>query len=1014
MKRNKRTISRSFFTSIFLPGGILLLLLIGTVTLSILYVNLGNPVFLYILAGFVFLVLVLYAFICFIIVRRLKKYYIDGLYKNTAVLMEKIKNNDKDLPLYPETNIKEIDELNEKIDVIKAEFENGTLISHSYDDSNIPLEHLNNDEEFVTLVSLKKYLSPLIYSSQNYRNALCELFYDFDNDSLEEEEKEQILTSLKDVFSDFPYRRFALNENNSGYYIFLPHIDSFSHIHELVANYMKRLSVSKKTYDGISTINARFSLVCYPYSDVPDLFADLRYAKRQGEIINLYLPNRLSTLGDAGVMQNSMNLNNVSRILEYLSDLRISSSDRNKSLITVKKAMSALSNYLDIDYAGIFIQNDDNHRYYSLLSLGKGESRIFKEGDEVPRDLIEALDQAVDKDCSYYFSARSHCNVGLAEYIDKMNLFSGYYFVSRDKGFPYAAIYFFNQNREMPINSYLREGIFLAFHRIGDFLLMARREDHFNNTYNEINAMLSSNSSTLYRIDEETYDIVSYSGNFESLFKNAKVGEKCYKIIEGRDKPCPNCPLLTSKKKYGEINGTKYVASLSINERNSTLKRLLLQIITDESSVYDRFDKELLISSFPSLALSLRGLYNINARGYVLVLRIDNHQDLLDKVGSEKYLFLMRQFIQAIKAINKGKEDIYAFDNQSIAILLPESGQIDVVNLVENIYEASKKDYKVDEEAYHFNITYLPYSFPQSYPIAEDFLKYVVRHYNQRNYEINKDILYFPDGDYSRSASRNKFMLAVIDEQFGNKTFSVALQPMVRTVDKSIYGAEIFLRLSDNYRNMVFSADELIKTAAQNGKISLISNALIKYIGELYEQFGLTVFKVYGFTRLTINTDYSYFADLSFHEEIHNLLVNYHLPRDFLGFEITEREIYNHMEEFKGMTKTILNEHIVLSVDQYTGKYVSIDTLKALGFTEIKIDRKIVGDIEVNPQHLQEVTALVKEAEAAGIKASLVGVENADQFILIKDISKNTYVQGYHFYRPLDKVKFIEELRKNS
>ena len=213
---------------------------------------------------------------------------------------------------------------------------------------------------------------------------------------------------------------------------------------------------------------------------------------------------------------------------------------------------------------------------------------------------------------------------------------------------------------------------------------------------------------------------------------------------------------------------------------------------------------------------------------------------------------------------------------------------------------------------------------------------------------------------------------------------------------------------------MVFSADELIKTAARNGKISLISNALIKYIGELYGQFGLTVFKVYGFSRLTINTDYSYFADPSFQEQIHNLLVDYHLPRNFLGFEITEREIYRHMEDFRKLSKQILSEHIVLACDQYTGKHVSIESLKSMGFTEIKIDRKIVGDLEVNPQHLAEVTSIIKEAESNGIKASLVGVENADQFILIRDISKNTYVQGYHFYRPLDKVKFIEELRKNK
>lgn len=174
------------------------------------------------------------------------------------------------------------------------------------------------------------------------------------------------------------------------------------------------------------------------------------------------------------------------------------------------------------------------------------------------------------------------------------------------------------------------------------------------------------------------------------------------------------------------------------------------------------------------------------------------------------------------------------------------------------------------------------------------------------------------------------------------------------------------------------------------------------------------MFKVYGFNRLTINTDYSYFADDNFFVEIHNLLVDYHLPRDFLGFEITEKEISYHMSELQKFSRGILNEHVVLICDQYTGKYVSLDALKELGISEIKIDRKLVGDIEVNPQHLAEVTDLIKEAEGKNIKASLVGVENADQYLLIKDISKNTNVQGYHFYRPLDKVKFIEELRKNK
>ena len=145
-----------------------------------------------------------------------------------------------------------------------------------------------------------------------------------------------------------------------------------------------------------------------------------------------------------------------------------------------------------------------------------------------------------------------------------------------------------------------------------------------------------------------------------------------------------------------------------------------------------------------------------------------------------------------------------------------------------------------------------------------------------------------------------------------------------------------------------------------------------------------------------------------------DLFNNYHLPRDFLGFEITEREIYSHLDQFKNIAKGILNHHIALIVDQYSGEYLSLDQVQSLGFTEIKIGRSLVGDIEVNPKHLAEITSLDKLAQEHDMRITFVGVENSDQYVMLKDMDKRCNCQGYHFYRPLDDYKLIEELRKNK
>ena len=507
---------------------------------------------------------------------------------------------------------------------------------------------------------------------------------------------------------------------------------------------------------------------------------------------------------------------------------------------------------------------------------------------------------------------------------------------------------------------------------------------------------------------------MGFSSHFTSLFPKATFGEKCYKALYGLDAPCANCPLKTSKKMMSEIKGGQAETSLTVKETKSLIIRMMVKFSTGELESTDRFDKDLLINSYYSLKVSMEDLYAVNTRGYLVVMRIDNHDILLKEAGSEGYLYLLRNLIRRIKDIRLSNANIFKFSNQSIAILMPEVGQIDIINFIEKIYDVSKEKYTFNDVDYSFNLTYLPYQFPQQYPGAEDFLKYTLRHCNSLNYPIDQDMITIPDGDYSRSASRNTFMLSVIEEQFGNKTFTVALQPFVKAGDKAIFGAELLIRLSDNYRNSVLNADALIKVAGQNGKISLISNALIGYIGELYQQYGLTVFKISGFQRLTINTDYSFFEDPTFFQTIFDTFAKYSFQKNFLGFEITEQEVYSHIADFKKMAKGILNHHIVLICDQYSGEYLSMDILKDLGFTEVKIGRNLVKDIEVNPKHWNEIMSIDQLAREHDFKITFVGVENSDQYVMLRDMDKNCMCQGYHFFRPLEDYKLIEELRKNK
>lgn len=1015
-KKKLLTIQGSLYFTFVVPAIILIFILAGALALSSIYIRTQNNVILITIIVFVVVLSFLYVLAMMFAFKGVKAIYKDGLYGITREVLQDIRKGNISDTRYPEdAGIKEFSELNKELDSINVIFENATLISNDLDECHIPLEYISEDDKhFVTLESFKENLKAIIYSSQNYRNGLLEISYDFDRDELNSDENERLVNSIKETFSEFPYFLVMPNEDNSGYFVYLPHINSFGKIRELCEQMQRELSVAKKTYDGLETIFARFSLVCYPHSNISELFSDLRYAKRQGQSINFYFPDRISSLSHSKVMQNSINLNNMLKIMNSLSELKISSRDRKNSLAIIQKNLNYLISYLGMEEAGIIYNDRNISKTTVLVHVSSIEEPTFREGISVDKDFIRVLSDNKDPDNSYYFESRFFGNNKLKVMLDKYGISAGFYYVLSDKDVPQAIIFFFNRTKPLIIDSYIRESLYMFSYRISDFLLLSEKEENFNDTYREINSILMVSDFALYRIEPNSYNIISHSQHFPVLFPNVKVGEKCYKALYGLEEPCAACPLKTAKKMMVELENNKYEVSLTLNDRSSNLKRILVHKVNRDSISTDRFDMDLLINSYPSLAISLRNAYSINSRGYLLVLRIDNSDTLVRELGSEGYLSVLRQLIDQIKHLSKYGGHIYQHDTQSIAILMNDAGQKDVVNLCEQLYELTKRPFAFEENECTFDVTYIPYNYPQAYADAESFLKYVMRHYLAKGYETNKDFIYFPDGDYSRSASRNEFMLAVIDEQFGANTFKVVLQPMVRAGNGAIFGAELFIRLSDEYRGQVFNTEELVRVAAKNGKISLISNALIKYIGELYNQFGLTVFKIFGFTRLTINTDFSYFSDPNFFEDIYELLSTYHFPRGFLGFEITETEIMNNLERFQSVSRKLLSNHVALICDQYTGASLSIEVLKNLGFEEIKIPRNFVGDIEVNEKHLNEIVSIMNVAKQSDINVTLVGVENSAQYILLRDLNKNCALQGFHFFKPLEKNAFIDALRDNN
>lgn len=1001
----------NFFRFVSIFPSVYFVIFIGTTsTFSVLYAQTGIQFYFSFLIGFSIGMIGLFVIYAIYTTRIFDSVFVRGLYTTSAQNLKTIANNEVNLIEYPSNSYSEFVLLNREVRKIRSKLDKATLISGSTDYSHINLNYLDSKRNLINFTSFKMYLEEIIFSSQNFRNVIVELYYQLGDDVLTELEIKYLVNLLATNFSDYKDVLYILKEDHKSIYLYLPRIDSISKISEQLEMCSRNASINKRTPEGIISLSAHFSVVCYPFSNLNELLSDLQFAKREEEVINVYLPNRLSSLDENHILKNSMNLNAMSKIISPLLNINLGLENSKRNLREIQKVINDVAAYFSIEYAGIISYDEIKRNYFLSFQINAKEfSPLSQKDNHVEVEFVNSMNQAKDKDNSYYFSSRSHANIALGRHLDRVGLESGFFYVMKDNDLVIGTIYFFNKSKAFYIDSYIQETFTVLCDKISAIILGDKRDKEVEYSFQEIDSILKLTEYATYRVANQEFTLLRTSNTMNDLFPKIEIGEKCYKALYGLDSPCPDCPLLSGNKKIIKVGKNRLETSLILSEMSLTYHILTIKNLHLGDS-QPRYHQDLIINSYQSLLEALDNCYSINGKGYLLILRIDNMSKLVEASGSEGYLFMLRNFIKRIKEINNSLENIYFFNNQAIALLFTEYGQSDIFEVCEKLFELSRKNQAYDID-YQLDLTYLPINYPGVFTSAVGVLKQAEQIAARGKYKLHKNYIYVEEGAYSRSADKNEYLLSILDSSFGNKTFNVNLQPMVNASDKHIFGAELLLRISDTYRNAIVKTEEVVNVAAEHNKIGVISNALLDYVSSLYQQYGNSVFKNFGFQRLSINTDYTFFTDENFYSATKKFIDELNLPKNFLCFEINESDVATHREEFKKITLQLNNLHIVMVVDQYSGRYLSPEAIKNIGFNEIKISRYVVNKIDSDRQRLNDVKQLLEEMKSLSMRASIVGVENADQYRLIREIDATALIQGYYFYRPLEKQPLIEAIR---
>lgn len=926
------------------------------------------------------------------------------LYQNNLKNLEAIKNNEVVSEDIKNDSIKEFDEINEIFDDIHSQSKGRVVLSKTGDYSEIPLEYIDKDNNLVSYESLRKNIVDIIISTKSFRNALIDISYEFKDIELSESEFNRILSVFKERLN-YKNILFAKNKDNDGITIYIPSFDSVSQLEEEITSTFRHISIIKRNSEGKKIVPAHAAVVIYPYSAPQEIFNDLSIAKRSNKPINVYTPNKNGKANSTLLFEN-MNQSEINKASEKLDLLEANPENIERQLASLLKELAGYFSFTCVGYAKY---NKVKKEYICEYSYSENEHHLINVGSALSEVFVNKLNSYKDNDNSYYFSNRAHVNNDLAAFLDSHNVKSGLFYTVMNKKDVVTVIYFVNDDKEMEFDVSIKQGLTNLSNKIGNFIKSIDDQHIASINARRFEEILKINNDMLYSINPETYELFFLSPALKSICPSAQVGEKCHKALYDKDSPCKGCPLKTKKHMVEILRRRKFETSVVLHNSLDKAEHLYLSPMERNKNTSDLFSPDFLISSYYSFCSMLEDEFALGHEGEVIFMNVDNSASIVKDYGNNGYISVMRDFFDLIKSELETNLNIYLYKNDNFALLLPTSSKEEVTNIVEQIYRFSK-GLSMNDKAVDINISYYDFKYPLETKESRNWINHAERVMTGLRRGKKSDILYFNEDKYTRSASRETFMLNNVLEAFKKKKYFMEYQPIVGNKDRSIHGVELLLRLNDPFTNEPMNIGEAINIVTKNGHIDLVSLAVRDCLDDLFSKYDLAFFKSVGLDHMSINVEYETISNASFISNYNDFIKKNNIPKDFISFEIPERDIMDHLDGYR----TLSIDNAILVCDQYNGELLRLDQLKQLHFKEVKISRDVILNIINDDFALTRALDVWKDASSSGIQVTFVGVEKRQQADLLHDDLLDSGFQGRFFYSPMNEEKLLKTLKENS
>lgn len=393
----------------------------------------------------------------------------------------------------------------------------------------------------------------------------------------------------------------------------------------------------------------------------------------------------------------------------------------------------------------------------------------------------------------------------------------------------------------------------------------------------------------------------------------------------------------------------------------------------------------------------------------LMFIDIDNFKNINDTMGHTIGDLLLIKVSERVLKLHKTNCTFYRLGGDEFAVLLEGiADSTEAKALAVEIFEELNSGFEVDNICLFITLSAGISLYNKHGANSDDFMKNAdIALYKAKESGRNRMVFY--NEQMNEAVTERMKIEKNLRTALENDEFQLHYQPQLDIKTNKISGFEALIRWKSSQLGLVAPL-KFIGIAEDTNLIIPIGEWVLRnaclFLKKLQEN---------GYTDLNISVNVSIiqllqenFVDIVL-EVLHSMKLN---PKQ-LELEITESILMESYEVIKDKLKILREQGIKIALDDFGKGYSSLNYLKQLPITTLKIDKSFIDTISNDDNNKSLINIIVEIGENMDLNVIAEGVETQEQMDYLMKCRCDK-IQGYLFSKPITECEAYKKVQNKG